>query len=89
MELGTVVTTQGIANAMQESNAFKQEIERAFTRYSNGDWGDTCKEDKESNDRAEEMQTRVVALYHTSKGDVFIITEWDRSVTTILFASEY
>ena len=41
------------------------------------------------NDEALEIGERIVAKYETCEGDIFIITEWDRSVTTILFTHEY
>lgn len=49
-----------------------------------------CDEDKEMNDNALRTGTaRVLAAYDTSEGRVYIITEQDRSYTTILFADEY
>lgn len=88
-ELGQVVQTRGIAAARLESEEFADEITRDFLRYVQGDWGDTCAEDSELNNNATKDGDRIVAKYNTTKGDVFIITEWDRSYTTILFASEY
>lgn len=88
-ELGQVVQTRGIAAARLESEEFADEITRDFLRYVQGDWGDTCAEDRELNNSATKDGDRIVAKYNTIKGDVFIITEWDRSYTTILFASEY
>ena len=65
-------------------------------RHQSGDWGCLCKEDKELNDLAvehegdPEKQGRVLSSYRTAKGSkIWIITEWDRSATTILLPSEY
>ena len=59
-------------------------------KYINCDWGDTCKEDVELNDNAvENNNDRILAVYETSQGKIFIITEWDRSYTTIMFSHEY
>ena len=44
---------------------------------------------KAENDRALESGDRILSAYETSHGKIWIITEWDRSVTTILFPSEY
>lgn len=88
-ELGQVVQTREIAAARLESEDFADEITRDFLRYVQGDWGDTCAEDSELNNSATKDAARIAAKYNTIKGDVFIITEWDRSYTTILFASEY
>ena len=88
-ELGRTVQTAGIANACVDLN-FLKEVQAAFRRYVNCDWGDTCKEDSAMNDNAvADGNDRIVAKYVTSKGNIFIITEWDRSYTTILFADEY
>lgn len=88
-ELGRTVQTTGIANACVDLN-FLKEVQAAFRRYVNCDWGDTCKEDSAMNDNAvADGNDRIVAKYVTSKGNIFIITEWDRSYTTILFADEY
>lgn len=88
-ELGQVMMTRGIAEARQSNPTFIVEIDRAFTRFSACDWGDTCEEDAKMNDEALENGDRILAVYKTSKGNVWIITEWDRSVTTILFPDEY
>ncbi|MDI9476658.1 MAG: hypothetical protein QM295_07465 [Bacillota bacterium] len=89
MEYGQIVATRGIADEMEQSAAFSIEIAIAFNRYQNYDWGDLCEEDRLLNDEALQTGERILAAYSTSKGKVWIITEWDRSVTTILFPSEY
>ena len=49
-----------------------------------------CEEDKQMNDEAiKSGNDRILAAYETSKGNIYIITEHDRSATTILFADEY
>ena len=88
--LGQVVQTRGVAAAMRRDPAFAEEIMAAFNKYRRGDWGDTQSDSKRRNNavlRGEEDQ--VFAVYNTSQGKVYIITEWDGSVTTILFANEY
>lgn len=88
--LGKVVMTNGISNKMAESEKFASEITDCFKRYIVRDWGDMCDEDKEMNDKALGTgAARVLAAYDTSEGRVYIITEQDRSYTTILFANEY
>ena len=82
--------TKAINNTVDKDNIFRKEILTMLEKYKNMDWGDTCKPDWKMNDKAVQSgNERIVAKYKTSKGDVFIITEWDRSATTILFASEY
>lgn len=90
LELGRLMQTRGINNASEESSDFYKEVVVAFNRYTAGDWGEMCDEDKALNDEA--VRTggdRVLAAYQTSKGKIYIITEYDRSATTILFADEY
>ncbi len=88
--LGHLVQTRGIATACKNDKPFSVEINKAFRKYVKGDWGDICEEDKAMNDSAVKNEDdRIFASYSTCKGDVFIITEWDRSYTTILFANEY
>lgn len=88
--LGQTVQTRGIAEACKDNAEFTKEIYKAFNKYIAGDWGDTCEEDAELNNQAiANNDDRIVAKYKTSKGNIFIITEWDRSYTTIMFADEY
>ena len=53
--------------------------------------GNTCPDDTKMNDEAvKNGDDRILAVYEDKKyGKIWIITEWDRSVTTILFPSEY
>ena len=69
-----------------------------LTRHHKGDWGVVDGEDKETNDKAIEYGNRILSAYPIDKdkpckgwGDntIWIITEADRSVTTILLPSEY
>jgi hypothetical protein len=89
VEYGQFFMTRGIDAAMRESPVFFLEIQRAFARYIVQDWGDLCREDAKLNAWSLEHGERILAMYTTSRGKVYIITERDRSVTTILFAEEY
>ena len=89
-KLGKLVATKAIAVAMEENNKFLKEVHGALDRYITMDWGEMCKEDKDMNDEALKTgDDRIFASYETSRGKIYIITEWDRSYTTILFADEY
>lgn len=86
MELGQIVITKGIANYVAENYPFYEFILESLRRYRFHDWGDICEEDKRMNDSAvKNNDDRVVARYN----NIYIITEYDRSYTTILFTSEY
>ncbi len=54
------------------------------------DWGELDQEDIDENNRALQHGSRLFSSYHSSTRVKFwIITEWDRSVTTVLMPSEY
>lgn len=90
-ELGRVVVTQEIHHTMSTDADFATFVHESLGRYATLDWGDTCADDRLTNDRAVEEGERVLAVYNYSDKSrtIWIITEWDRSVTTILFPHEY
>ena len=84
-ELGQTVATTGVTEIMNEID-----IAVLITRHVSGDWGDMCREDRESNETAlSSGEGRLFSSYNTPAGKVWIITEADRSVTTVLLPSEY
>ena len=89
-ELGSLYMTDGINSKISEDLGFMQFVHNAFERYCNGDWGDLDEEDKAMNDRAiAKDDDRILARYEYNGEPIYIITEWDRSATTILFSYEY
>ena len=88
-ELGREVVTPGIYGAMNASNKFTDEIIHAMSLFCLGNWGRMSEEDKEINELALREGGRLMGVYKTCKGKIWIITEADRSVTTILFPDEY
>jgi hypothetical protein len=55
--------------------------------HNSGDWGEACCDDWEENERL--SMARPFSVYRTANGVKFrVITEWDRSVTTILLSQE-
>ncbi len=85
LQLGRTVATRG---AIAELTT--PEIVKALRRHECGDWGEVCKEDRASNDAALLDGSRVLSSYRSAGGRKFwIITEWDRSVTTVLLPEEY
>ena len=82
---GQLVATSGALAAIPS-----EEIAHGLARHLQGDWGDLVPEDREANDRALKEGSRLVSAYNSSSGTRFwIITEWDRSYTTILLPQEY
>jgi hypothetical protein len=61
-----------------------------LTRHCSGDWGDVSQDDQRANDRALVVGERLFSAYTLADGArVWIITEWDRSLTTVLLPEEY
>lgn len=89
---GITNMTQGVFDATNEHPGFTAFCCLCLARHLTGDWGDVCREDWESNDAAVNGGDRLVSVYNNEKNPdlkIWIITEWDRSATTILFPSEY
>jgi hypothetical protein len=84
--LGRVVVTSGASAGLSASD-----IATAIRRHSVGDWGDLGERDWEANTDAVEHGGRVLSAYTAeASGERFwVITEADRSVTTVLFPDEY
>lgn len=89
-DLGRVVTTRPVAAGMSEDPKYNEFILRSLQRYKGCDWGDLGADDKQLNDQALATgQDRILARYNNSAGDIYIITEWDRSYTTIMLTTDY
>ncbi|HRJ27381.1 MAG TPA: hypothetical protein PLO61_07725 [Fimbriimonadaceae bacterium] len=59
-------------------------------RHASGDWGEVCDEDRASNEEALVEGLRLMSVYTSTSGLTFwIITEWDRSITTVLLPEDY
>ncbi len=79
----------GITPGAQELIPMK-EVEIALNRHASGDWGKVCEDDHAQNEWALENEARLMSVYESESGESFwIITEADRSSTTILLPSEY
>jgi len=89
--LGQIAATPGALQLLDEYHA---DIFELLVRHSSGnDWGDVGPEDSKTNDQALILGGRVLSSYTLRPGvadtRVWIITEWDRSVTTVLRPDEY
>ena len=83
--LGRTVITRGALDALDDTD-----VHTGIARHASGDWGDLCPEDKQANDEALRVGARVLSAYHIDSGQKFwIITEADRSATTVLLPEEY
>lgn len=90
-DLGQVVVTKGVEEKTKENRNFRVFVQVSIGRYVHRDWGQTCDEDAKINNRAIQNGERIRAVYKQPRTDttIWIITEADRSVTTILFPYEY
>ena len=86
-ELGQIVATPGALAALKKAG---QQPGEFLTRHVNRDWGDLDEEDRKENEYSLEHGFRLLSAYKTNAGDrLWIITEADRSVTTLLLPEEY
>jgi len=86
-QLGQTVATPGALDALSKSNETAWSF---LVRHLAGDWGDVCLEDREANDEAVKDGSRIFSAYTLKSAEkIWVITEADRSMTTILLPSEY
>lgn len=88
-KLGQVLVTGKINIAMSRNLRFANDVIASMKCHCNGDWGCLDAADKACNDNAVESGMRIFSAYETRGGKIYIITEADRSATTILFPDEY
>ena len=82
---GQIVATRGALSVLS-----REDIMKALGRHLSGDWGDLSTEDKQENDFAVKNGFRILSSYSSKKGVKFwVITEADRSATTVLLPEEY
>jgi hypothetical protein len=84
--LGHIVATPAALAFLQER---RFSLLALLARHMRGDWGELVQEDRLANDRALAHGTRIVSSYNIGDDKVWIITEADRSCTTILMPEDY
>ena len=87
--LGRIVWTRGVNDHVAVDTLFAKFIMESLKRHARCDWGDLSAEDKRENDFSLDKQLRLFSVYKKDKFVIWVITEADRSATTILFPSEY
>jgi hypothetical protein len=88
-KLGQIVATPGAIEKFDPDF-----ITKCLERHANGDWGDLCEEDREQNEIDLKHGGRLMSVYNKNgeirySESLWIVTEHDRSATTILLPSEY
>jgi hypothetical protein len=86
LPLGQVVATPGALNLLMGAGESPFDY---VARHATRDWGDLCAFDRRQNEIALRDGYRVLSSYPVGRECVWIITEADRSVTTILLPEEY
>ena len=85
--LGRLVATPGALRELEEAEQSPREF---LQRHVTGDWGDLCEEDKNENEFSLKNELRILSAYTLRTGvKIWVITEADRSATTILLPDEY
>lgn len=85
--LGQVVITKGAKALIEETGSDALIMLR---RHMFGDWGNVCAADKDANNQATKLGDRILSSYPLlDNQNVWILTEHDRSYTTIMLPSEY
>ena len=86
LTLGRVVATPG---ALKVLDASEEDPLSLLSRHCSGDWGELDAHDRKENERSLKHGWRVLSSYPVGERKIWIITEADRSVTTILLPEEY
>jgi len=85
-EVGQFVATTG-ALAHCERHSINPLL--LLGKHAGGDWGDLGADDVAANVHAVQHDERILSAYVLNGEKLYVITEWDRSVTTLLLANEY
>lgn len=86
---GRIVATPGAIEALGDDSALANAV-ALLDRHIAGDWGAICQEDSDTNARALARGGRLMSVYEGPDGAaIWIITEADRSATTLLLPDEY
>lgn len=85
LSLGVVVSTPGALSTLDQNDVLD-----CLRRHAAGDWGEVCEEDRKENELSLREGFRILSVYRDRHDTKFwIITEADRSATTVLLPDEY
>lgn len=85
--LGRLLATPGALKALVDA---EEDPATYICRHASGDWGELCEEDKQENELSLREGFRILSAYKLHTGvKIWIITEADRSATTILLPEDY
>ena len=83
-ELGQVVATATAAHELTQGQMLAM-----IYKHHTGNWGELCNEDKRANEDALKFDARILSRYNVGTEGYYVITEWDRSVTTLMNVRDY
>jgi hypothetical protein len=85
--LGRTVATPAALDALARTGTSPSSL---LDRHVCGDWGEVGPEDWQANERDLIDGERLLSVYYLIDGTkMYVITEWNRSVTTVLLSSQY
>ena len=87
--LGRLVATPGALALLRMSVADTNLLPTLLERHRSGDWGEVPREDARENELSVRHGLRIISSYRVAGERLWVITERDRSVTTLLLPSEY
>ena len=87
--LGEIVVTRGVVEKIDSDILFAKFVVESLKRHANGDWGDLSAADRRENEFSLDKELRLLSSYKRGDWKIWIITESNRSFTTILFPEEY
>ena len=88
-KLGVIAWTLGVNDLMKGRVSFTKFVLKSLKRHAVGDWGDISEQDQRENEYAIGKYLRLFSAYGSGYKTIWIITEADRSITTILLPYEY
>lgn len=101
-EMGQLLMTPGVIEAVTRDVlapvipvqfVASVRVQKLLARHVRGDWGDVCADDAQANEDALKHGARLLSAYHYGEGrdrvKLWVITEADRSATTVLLPEEY
>ncbi|NKA93526.1 plasmid related protein [Ralstonia solanacearum] len=87
LRLGQLLATPAAVAALSVAGV---SVFKLLNRHARGDWGDLSEENHQQNNLAAMSGQRVLSSYLLSTGQkVWVVTEWDRSMTTVLLPDDY
>lgn len=89
VKMGAIRLTCGINDRVANDSKFAQFVYDSLKRHAIGDWSEMDPEDQEANAQALADGSRIFSAYSYGGVKIWIITEWDRHATTVLFPDEY